>query len=132
MLLPAPPLFPRKRKPPAKPKRTAPPAPGAPVLIAATYLASTWVRLTFDRPVTFTSPIESDELFVNDEPGTETLWVGSVITALGAAQIEVSLLEYDPGSGTETTLSASATTGIVSAFDGTAWAGVTNVELPFP
>jgi hypothetical protein len=102
------------------------------VLIAAEYLAGTWVRLTFDRPVTFTSPIVSDELFVNDEPGTETLWVGNLITALGAAQIEVSLLEYDPGSGTVTTLSASATTGIVSAHDATAWAGVTNVELPFP
>ena len=118
----------RKRKPAAM---NAPLA-GAPVLIAAEYLAGTWVRLTFDRPVSFTSPIGSDELFVDDAPGTGSLWVGNLITALGAAQVEVSLLEYDPSAGAATTLSASATTGIVSAHDGTAWAGVSNVALPFP
>ncbi len=128
------PLIHRNRKRTGRKPRPTPPTPvaGAPVLVAAEYLASTWVRLTFDRPVSFTTPFESDELFVNDGPSTGIIWVGSLVTALGPNQIEASLLEYDPSGAMETTLSASTTTGIVSAFDGTAWAGVSNVELPFP
>lgn len=105
---------------------------GAPVLVAAEYLASTWVRLTFDRPVSAPPTMSGDALFVDDGPGTTTIWAGTTITVLAPAQLQIALIEYDPSSGTVTTLDASATTGIVSAFDGTAWAGVSGVELPFP
>jgi hypothetical protein len=110
----------------------ATPLTGAPILTAAEYLTSTWVRLTFDRPVSSTTPIPGDELFVNDGPETGSIWVGASITALSPMQIEVSLTEYDASAGTTTTLSASGSTEIVSAYDATPWAGVTNVELPFP
>ncbi|MGB7159139.1 MAG: hypothetical protein WBD40_13805 [Tepidisphaeraceae bacterium] len=111
-------------------KRPMPPLAGAPVLIAAAYLAATWVRLTFDRPVS-AGPIESDELFVDDRPAG-IIWTWASITVLAPQRLQMALTEYDTSSGSVVTLSASATTGIVSAFDGAAWAGVTDVQLPFP
>ena len=109
----------------------ATPLAGVPILIAAEYLVGEWVRLTFDRPIN-AGPLTGDELFVDDGAQSETIWVGSTITVLGPDRIEVALLSYDGSGSTDTTLDASGTTGIVSAFDGTEWAGVSDVELPFP
>ena len=58
--------------------------------------------------------------------------MGGVYTVIGVNRIEVSLLEYDPSAAADVTLDASTVTGIVSAFDGTEWAGASNVGLPFP
>ena len=127
LLFPTPTEF-RKRRGRAKPP---PPLAGAPVLVAAEYLASTWVRLTFDRPVD-AAPGVVGELLVADGPQTGTLWVGTGVTRLDAARVEVALSAYDAAAGAVTTLTADAATGIVSASDATPWAGASNVELPFP
>lgn len=132
MITPPPVKFPRRKRRRAPGRAPDQPLTGAPILIAAEYLAGTWVRLTFDRPISAPAAIVGDELFVDDGPATAAIWSGGAITVLGPAEIEVALVEYDESAGTTVTLSASAATGIVSAFDGTAWAGVSGVGLPFP
>ena len=46
--------------------------------------------------------------------------------------LELSLSQVGTSEGAATTLAAGGETGIVSTFDGTPWAGVTDVPLPNP
>ena len=126
------PFIPAKRRVRRKRRSVSTPAPlpGAPVLVAAEYLApGTWLRLTFDRPVS--GPLVGEAIFVDDGPETGLVWVATAETPAGPTTLELTLSQVGTSGGAVTTLTAGAETGIVSTFDGTAWAGVTELPLPF-
>src|SRR5687767_4874969 len=133
MLLPAPPLYPRKRK--AKPKRTPPATPppsDAPVLVAAAFDAGQmFVTLTFDRDVDpFNVAPEASVVF----DGSNATEYRST-TDLGQpnpTSVEILMLEAGEFTGTGVRMTAVAANGIVSAPGGIEWAGVADVVLPFP
>ncbi len=115
---------------------SSPPTPAPPVglvLVAAAYQESTWVRLTFDRPIDISS-FNGSAISVDDGPLSGTLWVGLELSAtlIGPATVQIELEPYDPSSSAQTLLNAAAGTGIVAVGDAAAWAGVSDVELPFP
>ncbi len=123
----APPRVRRKRR------AIGSPGPVALMLVAAEYEESVWVRLTFDRPIDI-SAMNGSAITVDDGPLSGTLWVGleSPGTLIGPATVQIELEPYDPSTSAATVLNATAATGIVAEDDGGAWAGVTDVELPFP
>jgi hypothetical protein len=132
MLLPAPPLYPRDRKP--RPRANRPATPVVPValtLVAAQYQDSTWVRLTFDRPIDIAG-LDALAVLVDDGQFGAVLFEGSGGTLLTPATVEIPLTIIDASSAAGVLLSAGTNTGIVAVDDGGTWAGVSNVELPFP
>ncbi len=108
-------------------------APAALMLVAAEYQEGVWVRLTFDRPIDI-SAMNGSAITVDDGPLSGTLWVGLEVsgTLIGPATVQIELEPYDPSSSAQTLLNAAAGTGIVAVGDAAAWAGVSDVELPFP
>jgi hypothetical protein len=88
------------------------------------------VRLNFDRDVDITHVVPS-EITIDDGPGT-----GKLLGGTGAAHepgvVNVALAVIGTSESAETTLTAGAGNGIVAADDGAAWAGVTDLVLPFP
>jgi hypothetical protein len=109
-------------------------APAALVLVAAAYEAGTvppTVTLVFDRAIDV-SGIAGAAIVVSDEGDLgETLTGTGAVTLLGPATVRIGLVKVgDPLPGS-TTLTATAGNGIVAADDGGAWAGVTDLVLPF-
>lgn len=101
-------------------------------LVAATYDAGVpYIQLTFDRAVDV-SGLVGLAITVND--GVEA---GGIFAATGAVTIvspttvRIELSELSASSTPSTTLTATADNGIVADGDGAAWAGVSNVALPF-
>lgn len=128
--------FPSFRKRRGKRRRRpapAAPAPAALTLIAAAYVESTYVELTFDRPIDIAALV-ADQIRVDDGPVSGTLWegVGAGSTLISPAVVRITLGEFDPSSGTTTVLNATAASGIVAVDDGGTWAGVSDLALPFP
>ena len=121
--------FRRRRRPP----RSAPPAPAAPVLVAAAYDAEGRVlTLAFDRAVDVAA-FDAGQVTVDDPLALGARLAGTAGTAApGAAVVTVDLVETAPAAGDAVTLTATAANGVVAADGGAAWAGVTAVELPFP
>ena len=134
MLSATPPLF-QTRRGPTNPKAVTPPAPPpvvGPVLVAATYdPGASLLTLTFDRTVDL-SNITPSQITVNDPVTNMSLMTGTDGAheiALGV--VTVPMQPNGPATGAQVLLSASADNGIVSYDDGTPWAGVTDVVLPF-
>ena len=65
MLIPAPPLYPRKRKPRPKAQPTPPAPPVALVLVSAVYEGGAAVTLTFDRPIDIAG-LDGSSVIVDD------------------------------------------------------------------
>ena len=108
----------------------APPA--ALVLVAATYAESTWVRLTFDRPIDIGGFVGA-AIVVNDGDLSATRWQGiAPATLIGPASVEIQLAEIEPIGAGDVRLTASAGNGIVAVDDGGTWGGVSALSLPFP
>jgi hypothetical protein len=101
-------------------------------LVEATYNDSDAVHLRFDRPVNIDS-VDVTQVTINDPEFSGNTFVGT-----GEAVLETPTMVYVPlavtgtATGTGVQLTASADTGIVAAGDGAAWAGVTELQLPFP
>lgn len=111
--------------------RTAPQAPPGLSLIAASYLANTSVRLTFDRAIDIGAIVVS-QIGVNDADDLGLKYVGTGSATLdGPATVVVLLADDGDASGTGTTLTAGSGNGIVALDDGGAWAGVADLSLPF-
>lgn len=107
-------------------------SPTAPVLTAATVdLESLRLTLTFDQTIDVDGFVPSS-LTVEAGKITGESYTGSEsFEASGPGVVEIAL-ESTGASGSEiVTLTASAANGIVGTNGGLAWAGVTNVELPF-
>ena len=108
-----------------------PPPPGAPVLTEATYQASTWVELTFDRAIDIAG-IVVNQINVSDGAITGQIWQGTgTATLIGANAVRVNLAQLVGTSG-PTQLYAAAACNIVNAGDATPWAGANGVALPYP
>jgi hypothetical protein len=133
MLLPAPPLYPRKRTP--RPRGNQPPAPPAPValtLVAATYESGTAVVLTFDRAVDVAAFVGAAITF-DDALDTGLVYDGQGgATLVDPLTVRVLLQSVGGSSGSVDVLNATASSGIVAVDDGGTWAGVIDLELPFP
>ncbi len=123
------------RRRPGRKKRPAQfsPPPAALVLVAATYAESTWVQLTFDRPIDVAGLIGS-AITVDDGDLTATRWeaTGPSVTMIDPATVRIELVEFDPFAGVGILLDATGGSGIVAVDDGGTWAGVSDVALPFP
>ena len=131
MLLPAPPLFPRKRKPRPKARRSAPPA--ALVLVSAVYDSGIpKVRLTFDRAINL-GGYDGTAVVVDDEADTFNAYQGTGgAFPIGANAVDIFLVDPTVPTGPGTTLTATAANGIVAVDDGGTWAGCVSLTLPFP
>ena len=101
--------------------------------MSAEYQESTWVRLTFDRPIDIAGLVGS-AIVVDDADLSATRWQGTAAATMVTAvtvQIELAEVETIVG-GSGILLDATGGSGIVAVDDGGAWAGVSDVELPFP
>jgi hypothetical protein len=129
MLLPAPPLFPKKRKPKAKASRQAPVAAG-PVLVSAAFGGSV-LTMTFDRAIDVAG-LTPGQVVIDDGPnGVE--WAGTAeFEQLTPQSVSVTMIENTEFAGAGVTLTATGGAGIMAQDGESAWAGVTGVELPFP
>ncbi len=110
---------------------TAPPTPAALTLVAAEYLATESIRLTFDRAIDIAA-ISGSAIAVEDAAAVTRYEGLGAATLTGPATVEIGLMDVSEFVGTGTRLTATAGTGIVAAGDAGAWAGATGVELPFP
>jgi hypothetical protein len=121
-------------KPPRHRKRKSVPASSAPaplVLVSAVYDAGAGVTLTFDRAVEI-GAMDAGAITVNDGAIMGFVYEGVVASPSGPAMVVVDLGGVEESSDPVTQLTATAANGIVAADDGGAWAGVTDLELPFP
>jgi hypothetical protein len=130
MLINDPPKYRRRlvlKWPPAK-ASAGPVAP--PVLVSATYNETISVTLTFDRAVSMAG---LDPAAITIDDGTTGFRYGGTEANQSAANsVEILLngLEEQPFTGVH--LTATDANGIVAVEDDVAWAGVTELALPFP
>ena len=89
------------------------------------------VTLTFDRAVDV-SAFSGGDVLVDDATFNGMRYTGEVAEDDGPGVVRVLLTDVGDDLGAGVTLTATAATGIVAAGDGAAWAGVTDLELPFP
>jgi hypothetical protein len=101
------------------------------VLVAAAFDQSVSVTLTFDRDIDITSLVAS-AVIVDDAPESIAYRGDGPGTLLTPTTVVIALVEDGGQGGPVVTLTASAGNGIVAVDDGDAWAGVTDVTLPFP
>ena len=131
MLIRVPPKYRRK---PLKPRVRPPSQAGPPVLVAAEFDVefTGLVRLTFDRAIDI-SAIAGGQILVDDPVTTTTLYNCSASATLVSPEIvQMEVVAQEVSSGSVVSLTASPSNGIKSAGDGSAWAGVIDLELPFP
>ena len=134
MLLPAPLLYPRRRKTKAGQATTPTPPPQALTLVAAAFTAGdpSSLVLTFDRAIDIDA-LDGSAILVRDGAVTEILWDATGGAALtGPATVEITLTPVEGDSAPGTVLTAGPTSGIVAVDDGGTWEGVSELELPFP
>ncbi len=128
MLLPAPPLYPRKRKPRPKPKR---PVTALTLVAAAFNDFDLYVTLTFDRAIEINAMDPATILIDDDATGQLYQGAGTpTLVTANAVDVSVSSIPgtFHPGIH----LTAEPSNGIAAVDDGAQWSGVTDVELPFP
>ncbi len=110
----------------------APPPPGALMLTSAVYdqFAFT-VTLGFSRAIDL-SGFDGAAILVDDDQivGHSFLGTGGA-ELLDESTVKITLVDNGGSVGPGTTLSATSANGIVAVGDGTAWAGVDHLALPF-
>jgi hypothetical protein len=129
MLLPAPPLYPRNRKPRVKAAKPAPVVTG-PVLVSATFEGNA-LTLAFDRAID-AAGLVPEQLVILDGPSLVE-WVGTIAFEQPTPDsLTVTMIENAEFAGEGVTLNAGGGAGIVAAVGSAAWDGVVGLELPFP
>src|SRR5258706_8256050 len=124
-----PPSIPQFRRHRLRKPTSTPPA--ALVLVAASYLDSDWVQLTFDRAVN-AAALVAGAVSVNDGTISGNVYVGGgAATMITPETVQIGLAYVGPSAIGETLLTAGAGTGIVAVDDGGTWAGVMDLSLPF-
>jgi hypothetical protein len=121
----------RKRR--AQAAAPAPPPPVALTLVSATYdVGIPSVRLTFDRAINIGGFVGTT-VVVDDDADSGLRYQGTGGAHLvGPNSVEIFLVDPTPPTGFGTTLTVTGGNGIVAVDDGGTWAGVSNLELPFP
>ena len=129
MLTPPPVKYPRRRRRRLRPRSSPPPAA---LTLASAIETEGVLTLAFDRAIDI-GALDGSQIIVDDGAITGTQWqaVGAA-TLIDPATVEIGLVEVGPWAGPDMRLSATAGTGIVAADDGGTWAGVSDLELPFP
>ena len=125
-----PPIFPAKPRRHHKTRLSAARGPGALVLVSAVYVPSTSLELTFGRAIDIGGLVEN-QILINDGPTGLQFQDIPPPTLTGPAKVRFDVLDVQPWTSADVRLNASALTGIVAAGDGAAWAGVTDLLLPF-
>ena len=121
----------RKRRAKARAASEQRPPAAAPVLVSASFEASELLlTLVFDRAVTIGGAFEGTSVAVRD--GDNLFDGAGGVIQLDPVTITVGMVLQDVQPGTGTTLTATDATGIVAATGGAAWAGATDLELPYP
>jgi hypothetical protein len=120
----------RRIKPRAE---TQAPPPAALTLVAAAYdNDSVTLTLTFDRAIDIAGIVGGD-VIVNDADITGNLYEATgPATLTSPTTVRIELNGVGEATGTGVRLSAGSANGIVAEDDGGTWAGVADVELPFP
>lgn len=104
---------------------------GVPVLIEASFDAGgPWVRLRFDRAIGIDA-LAGNQIIVIDQPSGTRFEGTASATLLDEFTVQIDMSDVGPMPSPDTRLSASAASGIVAAGDGSAWAGIASVLLPF-
>ena len=130
MLLPAPPLYPRKRRPrPRKTTRVPTPPPVALELVAGVWEVGGLVTLTFDRAVDVAG-IVPGAFIVHDGPTGFSYQGNSVYDHSTPQTVTVEMGGIAEYEGATVLLDVGAENGIVAVDDGGPWAGVNDVVLP--
>lgn len=122
------------RKQRGRKTRSTAPAPAMPLnLTGASFDGVSMTILIFDRPVNIDA-IDPATIQVSDGVINNALFAGATggATLLDpqTAQLAMTLVSAVPAG--QMLLTASDATGIVASDDGGTWAGVTDLELPFP
>jgi hypothetical protein len=107
-------------------------APAALNLVAAEYAESTWVQLTFDRPIDI-GGLVGNTIVVNDGSMSGARWeaIGTA-TLMGPETVRIAVVDFASATGPATVLDVGAGNGIVAVDDGGTWGGVSELPLPFP
>ena len=101
-------------------------------LVAAAYdVGPGVVSMTFSRAVDITGLVVNQVVVKDGFAGVEYGGTGDV-TQPTPATVEMVMIENGPFEGAGVTLNVSASNGIVAVGDGAPFAGVTDLELPFP
>ena len=131
MLLPAPPLYPRKRKPRPRAKRTAPPPPPVtgPVLVSAAWdVGELVVTLAVDRDVD-ASNVVAEAVTVFDGSAVTEYRSSTDVLQPDPQTVQILMLEFGEFTGSGQHMTAVAGNGIVAQGSGEPWAGVSNLGL---
>ena len=128
IFLPAKPRVPRKRR-----RMVASAAVGPLTLVSAVYDSSVpRVILGFNQPVDLNG-LDAPTITVDDAAElNQRYYAFNGPNMIDPATFWLELVADGPATGTGTTLTASALNGIAPAGGGDAWAGVEDLELPFP
>ena len=102
-------------------------------LVSAAYdNDSVTLTLTFDRAIDIAGLVGGD-VIVNDADITGNLYEATgPATLTSPTTVRIELNGVGEATGTGVRLSAGSANGIVAEDDGGTWAGVADVELPFP
>ena len=108
-------------------------APAALSLVAAEYASSGFLSLWFDRAIDVTALAGGQIVIVDPLLNNLAYTATGGVTELDGPMVKIALDSTGPsGPGIDVLMTAGAATGIVAVDDGGAWAGVTNLVLPFP
>jgi len=131
MLIIAPPKF-RKRREWKKAATVVPPV-GPPVLMGANYdPTGLTLTLVFDRPIDV-SGFDGSQVTVNDGTYNLNAYAGaSPPTLTDAMTVVIGLNQVIWTEAGDVIMNATTVTGIVAVSDGSQWAGVADLVLPYP
>ena len=122
------------RPPPRRRAHHAPASPTAAalVLVSANYIFEyQFVELMFDRAINVDGLVAS-QIQVYDGAFAQNVFNGDAGTLLAPDRVRVTLVPVEEWISPDVELTAGAGSGIVAVDDGGTWAGVIDLELPFP
>jgi hypothetical protein len=122
--------------PPVRRKRKAHAGATTPAALTLTAAAfdndSVTLTLTIDRAIDIEGIVVGGDILVDDGAITASLYQANGATLVGPTSVTFELTGIGDSTQSTTTLTATGGTGIVAEDNGGTWAGVTDLELPFP
>jgi hypothetical protein len=101
-------------------------------LVSAAYEPGTLIELSFDRAIDIAG-LDGSVIVIDDGSISGFRYAATLVaTLIGPAVVRIELDGIEEFAGPDVRMTAGAANGIVAVGDGAAWAGVSNVVLPFP